>query len=283
MIKFRTGVKIRSGIKLKNLDPATVAYIQRVEADGGVVLSPQLVDAHIKAVKQIGITDAIYQLFASYAGIKIDQRGGVNYVTKMYSIFGDCDVSQGNEVNQPIITMGDIPTISFPRDSDYLDCTYPSAIAQPHQRFAAIKTLSTKPNDRNQTYILDGLSGAKAGFGVKFECARERVIFAGLDFFLGSDITAPSIIHVLFSGASSKWNENNVAIATGNGGTNSAGGMTIGNRVGGLPVTALGSTLYYNNSGESWLFGQVNRELTTQEMQELNTHLASIYGITLGV
>ena len=66
------------------LDPATVAYIQRVEADGGVVLSPQLVDAHIKAVKQIGITNAIYQLFASYAGIYIDHRGGVYYVTKMF-------------------------------------------------------------------------------------------------------------------------------------------------------------------------------------------------------
>lgn len=259
---------------------AAQAYIQRVEADGGVVLSPELVDAHIKAIRQIGITNAIYQLFAPYAGVKIDQRSGVNYVTKMYSIFGNCDVSQGNDLNQPIITMGDVPTISFPRGADYLDCTYPSAIAQPHQRFAAIKTKSVKPNDRNQTYILDGLSGQRAGFGVRYDSAGERAVFAGSDFFLGSDITAPSIVHVLFSGASSKWNENNEAISTGSAGTNSVGGMTIGNRFGGMPVGMMPSR-YYNNSGESWLFGQATRELSTQEMQQLNAHLAIIYGITL--
>jgi hypothetical protein len=195
----------------------------------------------------------------------------------MYSIFGNCDVSQGNDLNQPIITMGDVPTISFPRDADYLDCTYPSAIAQPHQRFAAIKTKSVKPDNKNQTYILDGLSGQRAGFGVRYESASERAVFAGSDFFLGSDITAPSIIHVLFSGASSKWNENNEAIRTGSAGTNSVGGMTIGNRFGGVKV----GLSYYNNSGESWLFGQATRELSTQEMQQLNAHLAIIYGITL--
>jgi hypothetical protein len=98
------------------LDPATVAYIKRVEADGGNVINRALTDSIIKAIKDDGAWDYVHSIYTSISGIKLD---GSNYVTKLYDVMGATnDLTSVGTTNKPQHDVDDrringLPAITF--------------------------------------------------------------------------------------------------------------------------------------------------------------------------
>ena len=107
------GAHRKAGAKL---DPATVAYIQRVEADGGNVINQALTDSIIKAIKADGAWGYVHSIYTSISGIKLD---GSNYVTKLYDVMGATnDLTGLGTTNKPQHDVEDrringLPAITF--------------------------------------------------------------------------------------------------------------------------------------------------------------------------
>jgi hypothetical protein len=98
------------------LDPVTVAYIQRVKADGGNVINQALTDSIIKAIKADGAWDYVHSIYTSISGIKLDEN---NYVTKLYDVMGATnDLTSAGTTNKPQHDVEDrringLPAITF--------------------------------------------------------------------------------------------------------------------------------------------------------------------------
>ncbi len=106
------------------LDPATVAYIQRVEADGGNVINQVLTDSIIKAIKADDAWGNVHSIYTSISGIKLDSS---NYVTKLYDVMGATnDLISAGTTNKPqhdVVAqrMNGLPVITFvAADSQFL-------------------------------------------------------------------------------------------------------------------------------------------------------------------
>lgn len=91
--------------KTEALSEQTKAHIERVESDGGVVLNPSLANDIINFAN---VQNDNPVLFCHPAcGVKLDQRNGESYITKMYSLFNEgttsdfVDPFQDQEMLQP--------------------------------------------------------------------------------------------------------------------------------------------------------------------------------------
>ena len=76
----------------------TVAYIDRVEADGGVVLEPDYVDAVFKRLKEKNLLSTLKHWTSYRAGMKKDAS---NNISKLYSLASGSDVVQTTASAQP--------------------------------------------------------------------------------------------------------------------------------------------------------------------------------------
>lgn len=82
--------------------PETIAYVQRVTADGGQVIDIQYVDQVFKTLKALGLLSNLVNMTDYRAGIK---RDASNHVSKVYSLdLNSKDSIQGTGYRQPVYT-----------------------------------------------------------------------------------------------------------------------------------------------------------------------------------
>lgn len=121
MIKFRTGVKIRNGLRLGSGGGVGESYNSFVVRDGGYVVDQNYCDLLVQFLQGIpvSIEETTYTLSSSIwddlsvvvsvkAGIKTDTVEGTTYLTKMYNLkMGDnVDFSQPAANLQPVMNNG---------------------------------------------------------------------------------------------------------------------------------------------------------------------------------
>lgn len=116
-------LQISPFIKTKNLaglslftglhEPETIAYRDRVEADGGVVINIEYVNDCYKMLKVNNLLGNLLYYTTPSAGIKKDSAG---YISKIYSLIESTDMVQTTGAYQPLFqadTMGGKPNIYY--------------------------------------------------------------------------------------------------------------------------------------------------------------------------
>lgn len=265
--------------------PQTKDYIAYVNGDGGTVLDAKSVNDDIAFLIENGIWNSIYQMCVSYGGVKLDNRGGVNFITKLYDIKGTLalpgkDPAQGTDTMQPILN-SDF-TMSFPRNEDHLIVDYGEDIEQPYQRLSVVKT---RPGSTEIGACYDGGSGStKRALFFCWNAAGTRsyqaTMFGGITRVASDDtFTAPAVYFVSFDGNTSRIMRNGAFVTEGSVGTNAADGITVGNRYSGLPSGGFP----YNYTGKLQIVAQLTSPLTDAKRQLFEAYLATKFGITLEV
>jgi hypothetical protein len=92
----------------------TIAYRDRVIADGGEVIDLDYVDSVYKKLKELNLLDSLKHWSSASAGVRKDSVG---YVSKVYSLDGANDGAQTTGASQPIFTA---EGFSFDGSDDYL-------------------------------------------------------------------------------------------------------------------------------------------------------------------
>ena len=85
---------------LNNLEPETLAYIQRVRADGGEVIDVAYVDSIYKKIKELNLLNDLLYWHSPYAGVKKDTLGAYSILFDISN--NDNDFVQPNAPLQPI-------------------------------------------------------------------------------------------------------------------------------------------------------------------------------------
>ena len=150
-------------------EPETDAYINTVNADGGVVVDPQYVDTFIKKAKVHGILGNLIHWTSSRAGMKKDANGRIS---KVYSLSGN-NATQVLSAKQPLlITDG----IQFAGNNEHLflgsiDSTNPLSLYPSQQGSIeyCLKTNALGVDDSQR--IIDKSTGGNGadGWGVFVE------------------------------------------------------------------------------------------------------------------
>lgn len=93
----------------------TIAYRDRVELDGGVVIDLDYVDSVYKKLKELSLLTNLVHWSSVNAGIKKDSAG---YVSKLYSLDGASnEATQPTGANQPLYSS---PNLVYDGTDDYL-------------------------------------------------------------------------------------------------------------------------------------------------------------------
>jgi len=103
-------------------DPASAAYFDRVEADGGTVIDPPATDRLVRALKAAGAWDIGVAGFATVGGAKLRDASGTLYIAKDYSLFGAArDSAQSTDIRQPTWSTAALngwPVLHYPTTTD---------------------------------------------------------------------------------------------------------------------------------------------------------------------
>lgn len=98
------------------LQPETIAYIERLENDGGEIISVQAVENAVSFLKDNFYTGDVLSYISPRLGIKKDSN---NNVSKMYSLFSGIDFIQNSGSLQPLfgIDTNGIPYVRYQNGS----------------------------------------------------------------------------------------------------------------------------------------------------------------------
>lgn len=201
----------------------TEAYIDRVEADGGVVIDKPWTDSCFQWADDNNITDFgnTYAWISAGAGVKKD---GSNKIIKMYSLSGaSWDVEQTTASNRPTWTDNHIngnPSIVFDSaNSEHLDDVTAQNFLGQRNRMALVGGASTGQ-------FFDGNSSFERG-ATNFE------LKAGSTWGPRSADSNNHIFSMEFGGSNSKFYLDNLSVVSGNPGTGHFNHIRLGNNLNG--------------------------------------------------
>lgn len=98
----RFAATIRGGV---GLEPETIAYIQRVEADGGEVINKEYTNNVYKKLLELNLLSNLSFWYDAKCGIKKNIN---NNVSKMYSLTNQNDIIQNESTQQPLFSVDKI-------------------------------------------------------------------------------------------------------------------------------------------------------------------------------
>jgi hypothetical protein len=110
----------------QSIEQETVNYIERVNADGGMVVNIQYVDKVFKLLKRNNLLSNLLYYTSPSMGIKID---GNNNVSKLYSLASNTDIIQPTLSLQPVYESNSLngkPYIFYNGNKYYTPLTLPS-------------------------------------------------------------------------------------------------------------------------------------------------------------
>jgi hypothetical protein len=213
------------------LDPATVSFKQRVEADGGTVEDVNFLNSFITNAKNNNYYDDIVAAYSPSWGVK-----GTTTASKLYCIkSASTDLAQGTAASQPDINLADLNGRTRLFNDGIDDFIGPIIFTYNQPATKIYMGYETELWSSNRT-ISDG--GAAVTNLVRYSTlspAPALNLFAGLTDVENSDaaVVTPAHLRVLFNGASSSIQVDNNAEVTGNPGANNPGGFTLGARANG--------------------------------------------------
>lgn len=110
----------KAGTSQPQLEPETILYVNRVEADGGTIIDTNSVDSFVVHAKTNGYWDSLYIAYNASWGVKKDVT---NYASKLYDIKGVNDLVQTTASAQPrwhADTLNSKPALVYDGTNDYL-------------------------------------------------------------------------------------------------------------------------------------------------------------------
>jgi hypothetical protein len=114
-------IEIFKAAVAKRVEPETTIQINRIVADGGVVIDPVFMNSTIKLLKSLGIYGNAKLLTDANFGVKKDGSGAIS---KLYDISGNNnDATQSTGASQPIWSLvNGRGVITYDGVNNWLDC-----------------------------------------------------------------------------------------------------------------------------------------------------------------
>lgn len=134
-------------------------------------------------------------------------------------------LTQGTTANQPLMVTGSngLPSIRFDGVNDALKATF--TLTQPETVFIVYKHITLHAT---QKYIFDGAT--VNGMTLQTNQGASSSMYSGVTLIANTQIASGSYAYatITFNGVSSQMRANGIVVASGNAGTNTADGLTLG-------------------------------------------------------